>query len=168
MTWRRFCAGFIRIYGLPTIRRAAIDGHAVIPLYILDDAAAGDWAMGGASRWWLHHSLASLLLILAGSRLILAKGPAEEIIPQLIAKTGAEAVYTHCRHEPWSKAQAERVENRLRAGQLRILMALLKSPGAVLSKTGTRLRVSTPFKRNLLAGAPPRPELAAPQHLPSP
>ena len=162
----------LRLADHPALDAAIADGHAVIPLYILDDAAAGDWAMGGASRWWLNHSLASLAdgLGKLGSRLVLAKGRAEEIIPQLMARTGAEAVYTHCRHEPWSKAQAARVETALQGrGQLKTFHGtLLKSPGEVLSKTGTRLRVFTPFKRNLLAGAPPRPELAAPQHIPSP
>jgi deoxyribodipyrimidine photo-lyase len=39
---------------------AALDtGAPVLPLYILDDAASEAWAPGGASRWWLHHSLAS-------------------------------------------------------------------------------------------------------------
>ena len=108
----------LRLADHPALDAAIADGHAVIPLYILDDTAAGDWAMGGASRWWLQSQSGqpcrrSRKL---GSRLVLAKGRAEEIIPQLMARTGAEAVYTHCRHEPWSKAQAARSKQRLRAG----------------------------------------------------
>ena len=34
-------------------------GRKILPVFVLDDAAAGDWAPGGAARWWLHHSLRS-------------------------------------------------------------------------------------------------------------
>ena len=162
----------LRLTDHPALDAAIADGHAVIPVYILDDAAAGAWAMGGASRWWLHHSLASLEADLSslGSGLVLAKGRAEDIIPSLMAETGAEAIYTHLRQEPWSKKQINRVETAL--GSSSVIKSfqgcLLKSPGDVLSKTGTRLRVFTPFKRNLLAGPPPRPELEKPISIPAP
>src|SRR3546814_17840621 len=39
---------------------AAVQEGPVIPLYVLDDQAPRQWKMGGASRWWLHHSLRSL------------------------------------------------------------------------------------------------------------
>ena len=39
---------------------AAVQAGPVIPLYILDDDTPRHWAMGGASRWWLHHSLLRL------------------------------------------------------------------------------------------------------------
>ena len=32
-------------------------GRPVIPVYICDDADAGEWSPGGASRGWLHGSL---------------------------------------------------------------------------------------------------------------
>ncbi|HQU12287.1 MAG TPA: deoxyribodipyrimidine photo-lyase, partial [Acidiphilium sp.] len=35
---------------------AAIEGGAVLAVFVLDPAAE----TGGASRWWLHHSLAAL------------------------------------------------------------------------------------------------------------
>src|SRR5690349_7381750 len=39
---------------------AALEGRRLLPVFVLDDAAAGAWAPGGATRWWLHHSLAAL------------------------------------------------------------------------------------------------------------
>ncbi len=36
---------------------AAAAAGPVIFLYVLDDETPGDWAWGGASRWWLHKSL---------------------------------------------------------------------------------------------------------------
>ena len=39
---------------------ALASGHPALPVYVLDDVSPGRWRLGGASRWWLHHSLASL------------------------------------------------------------------------------------------------------------
>ena len=49
---------------------AAARSGPVIPVYILDDETPKHRIMGGASRWWLNHSLASLdaNLRAAGSR----------------------------------------------------------------------------------------------------
>lgn len=162
----------LRLADHPALDQACADGHAVIPVYILDDEAAGEWAPGGASRWWLHHSLKSLAADLEamGTRLVLARGRAEVILPWLMAETAATMIYTHHRREPWSAAQMQRLAAALEGrGTIRSFEGcLLKTPGEVLSKTGTRLRVFTPFKRNLLAGPPPRPALPKPAAIPAP
>ena len=36
---------------------AACQANRVIPIYILDDSNPGRYAMGAASRWWLHLAL---------------------------------------------------------------------------------------------------------------
>ena len=48
----------------------------VLPVFVLDDEAAGEWAPGGASRWWLHHSLTSLAQAFEkrGATLVLRRG----------------------------------------------------------------------------------------------
>ena len=38
----------------------AVESGSVLPIYILDDANSGEFSMGAASRWWLHHSLKKL------------------------------------------------------------------------------------------------------------
>ena len=43
----------------PALRAAAEDGAAVA-LYVLDEESPGIRPLGGASRWWLHHSLLAL------------------------------------------------------------------------------------------------------------
>ena len=156
----------LRLADHPALDSALATGHAVVPVYILDDEAAGDRAPGGASRWWLHHSLASLTRDLdsLGSRLVLRRGRAEEELLRLVDEAGAGAVYTHHRHEPWARRQMERVEAALagKAAVHRFHGTTLKPPGSVLSKTGTRMKVFTPFRRNLLGGEPPRPEVPRP------
>lgn len=56
---------------------AAGTGQPVVPFFVLDEEA-GDTALGGASRWWLHGSLEALAESLAekGSRLVPRSGPA--------------------------------------------------------------------------------------------
>ena len=58
---------------------AATAAGPVIPVFILDDDTPKHRRMGAASRWWLHHSLASLDASLRekGSRLILRRGDSE-------------------------------------------------------------------------------------------
>jgi deoxyribodipyrimidine photo-lyase len=51
----------LRLTDNPALTAAANTGYPVLPVYLLDDASAGDWEMGGASRWWLHQSLESSL-----------------------------------------------------------------------------------------------------------
>jgi deoxyribodipyrimidine photo-lyase len=50
----------LRLADHPALSAAAETGAAILPLYILDDATPGRFRVGGASRWWLHESLAAL------------------------------------------------------------------------------------------------------------
>ena len=59
----------------PSLSAAAAKG-AVLPVYILDDVNAGDHRIGGASRWWLHHSLTALNQALDGKLIVLSGNPA--------------------------------------------------------------------------------------------
>src|ERR1043165_1149026 len=58
---------------------ASASGAALIPVFIWAPHEEGAWPPGGASRWWLHHSLEALdkALRKAGSRLILRVADAE-------------------------------------------------------------------------------------------
>ena len=50
----------LRLSDNPALTAAAKGGRALVPLFILDDEDADEWAIGGASRWWLHHALEAL------------------------------------------------------------------------------------------------------------
>jgi deoxyribodipyrimidine photo-lyase len=82
---------------------AAAKAGPVIPVYVLDDETPKHRKMGGASRWWLHHSLTSLARDLErlGSRLILRRGVAADVIAAIAAETGASAVNAIHHHEAW-------------------------------------------------------------------
>ncbi|MBA4047644.1 MAG: deoxyribodipyrimidine photolyase, partial [Sphingomonas sp.] len=82
---------------------AAIAEGPVVPVYILDDETPKHRRMGGASRWWLHHSLVSLArdLEAVGSRLILRRGRCEEVLAALAAEVGARRIHALRHYEPW-------------------------------------------------------------------
>ena len=69
----------LRMADNPALYSAAQQGP-VVAVYVLDDEAAGDHKYGGASRWWLHHSLESLSKSFGArnSRIVLRRGDAVE------------------------------------------------------------------------------------------
>jgi deoxyribodipyrimidine photo-lyase len=78
----------LRLADNPALQAAAATGAPVLPVYILDDDAPGAWKPGGASRWWLHHSLSSLAhdIEQLGGRLIVQQGPAQSCLDAIIEK----------------------------------------------------------------------------------
>jgi deoxyribodipyrimidine photo-lyase len=146
---------------------AVASGRPVAVVYVRDDATPGAWAAGGASRWWLHHSLASLDsdLRARGARLILRSGKFAEVIPALAAELGAEAVHAGMPTEPWSRAAYRAVKAAL-GGRLRVhLTTLAFHPDAVRTQAGTPYGVYTPFSRACLAQGLPPPPTAAPARI---
>ena len=84
----------LRLHDHPALIAAAHAGP-VIPVYVLDDDAPGKWTMGGAQRWWLHHTLDAFGKSLAdkGSKLVLRRGDAVQVLKALMEETGAEQIY---------------------------------------------------------------------------
>lgn len=145
---------------------AALDDGPVLPVFVLDDAAPGRWAMGGASRWWLHHSLASLDTDLRarGSRLILLRGDAVTLIADLAAATSARSVHAIHHYEPWARRQESELARRL---ALTLHHGLtLAPPARMTTKTGGAFKVFTPFWQALQQMMPPLPPRPAPDRIP--
>ncbi len=149
---------------------AAAEGRPVLPVYLLDDEAAGRWAPGGAARWWLRGRLDSLGASLAalGAPLLLLRGRAEALIPRIAAEIGASEVLADRLYEPWARERDRRVEAQLAADgrQLRLVTStLLREPTEVTSGSGRPYAVYAPFARNLAAAGDPAPPLPAPGRL---
>ena len=143
----------LRTYDLPGLSAALATGQPVIACYILDDITPGDWIMGGASRWWLHHSLTSLAKDVSrlGGQLILRQGEPLHALTGLIQETGADAVYCTRQYEPW----ASQLENLLFESLdergitfKRYPGSLLFEPGRVMNKSNLPFKVFTPFWRH--------------------
>ena len=154
---------------------AVASGRAVLPLYILEPGESGP--LGEAQAWWLHHSLAALSddLKRLGAPLILRRGEAIDIVPRLVERTGASAVYWNRRYDPAGAEIDTALEAALREKSIEtesFAGALLHEPSKVRTKTGGPYRVYTPFWRALeAAGEPEEPieaprSITAPKHLP--
>lgn len=141
---------------------AAAQAGPVIPVYVLDDETPRHRRMGGASRWWLHHSLERLDADLRarGLRLILRRGKVEDVLVALVAETGANAVHALHHYEPWWR-NAERAVGRLVPLQLHHGNTLVPA-GSVLTGSGTPFKIYTPFWRALSERMPPAPPLPVP------
>ncbi len=154
----------LRLDDNPALLAACAAADRVVPVFLLDDEAAGTWKMGGASRWWLHHSLASLAhdLRARGANLILRQGNAETIIVELAAEAGAAEIHTARSLEPWARGLDIRVATALRPTGIafhRHLSAQLFAPETIKTKTGGPYTVYTPFSRACLERdvSPPLP-----------
>jgi len=154
----------LRIVDNPALFNAAQSGP-VIAVYVLDDEAAGHHAYGGASRWWLHHSLASLAkgLEALGSKLVLRKGDAVEHLAAIADELGASAIHANRHYEPWWRKAQSKLKEQL---DLRLYDAnYLMPPGSVLNGSGNPYKIYTPFSKATLALLPPRDLLPAPDRL---
>ncbi len=159
----------LRLADNPALHAAASTGAPILPVFILDDDAAGDWRPGSASRWWLRKSLGSLDRSL-GDTLRLLYGDAGRIIPQLVADTGAAGVYWNRCVEPWRVERDDDIKSRLLAGDIEVHTfngSYVYDPAEIRKKDGTPYRVFTPFYRNgcLENGPEPRAPLPAPADL---
>jgi deoxyribodipyrimidine photo-lyase len=137
----------------------------VLPVYILDDANAGEWRAGAASRWWLHQSLAALDRSLDG-HLHFFSGKADEVLAALALNLDAAGIYWNRCYEPWRIERDRRLKKRLLEDGRTVESfngALLFEPQVVMKDDGTPYRVFTPFYRKgcLKSAPPPRRPLDA-------
>ncbi len=163
----------LRLADNPALRAALDAGAPIIPLYVDSREEEGEWAPGGAARWWLHQSLGTLSTELArrGSRLVIRSGPALPVLRELCRECGADSVYWNRRYEPLVRARDALVKEALRAQGLVAESrngALLVEPWQIATQSGGPYRVYTPFRRNVLAALAPPVPLAAPAALPAP
>lgn len=157
----------LRLADNPALTQAAKQG-SVLPVYILDDQAAGAWSVGAAGRCWLHYSLQSLNNNLE-NRLQLFRGDADQILPELAQQHQIRTVYWNQCYEPWRLQQDREIANRLREMGVEVEIAnasLLWNPGDLLKADGTAYKVFTPFYRNGCLAAPqPRRPLPRPERI---
>jgi len=139
----------LRLTDQAAVRAAAAAGP-VLAVFVLDEESVRP--MGGASRWWLHHSLRRLNDALGG-RLLLLRGRSDKILNGLMESSCAAAI--HALHQPepgWDGVERRIPRLRLHHG------SSLIPPGLLQTQAGTGFRVFTPYWRAHCAfGAPPLP-----------
>jgi deoxyribodipyrimidine photo-lyase len=154
----------LRLHDQAALVAAAAEG-AVIPVYVLDDETPGPWAIGGAQRWWLHHSLAALdkALRAAGSRLVLRRGRAEAVLTELAEAEGAP-IHAIRHAEPWWAKVERQLGDRLTLHDGNQLVPL----DSLRTGSGSAFKVYSAFWRALSAQMPPPPACPAPKHIEAP
>ncbi len=154
----------LRLTDLPGLQAAIKTGRPVIPCYILDDDSPGEWKLGAASRWWLHHSLAALSADIGamGGRLLFKEGPTQAMLTELLAETGATAVYCSRSYEPWASALEAQLHAHFEREAIEIKRFrgnLLFEPTEIQNKSGLPFKVFTPFWKHCLTQPAPHTSL---------
>ncbi len=158
----------LRLGDHPALCAAAEGGRPVVPVFIHDETVA---ALGAAARWRLGQGVGVFAgaLEAAGSRLILRRGPALDVLRGLAAETGAAAVHWTRGYDREAMAQGRAVKAGLRAAGVEARSfpgATVFEPWEVETAAGGRYKVFTPFWRAVrgrdVAPALPPPEALAP------
>jgi len=152
----------LRIGDNRALYTASQSGKPVIPVFVWDEQTSRNGRpIGGARRWWLHHSLTSLAASLeeCEANLILKRGKTETVVDALIKDTGADMVLWNRRYDP----PGLEIDTGLKAELSRRGIAaesfeghLLHEPYRLKTGAGGYYRVYTPFWHALTAGPEPR------------
>ena len=161
----------LRLADQPALYAAAQSGP-VIPVFVLDDEAARSHAYGGASRWWLHHSLESIANGLGSrhSQIVLRSGDAVEQLCEIARECGAGAVHAIRHYEPWWRKAQGKLGELLPDGCELCLHDgnYLMPPGVVTTGSGDPYKIYTPFSKAMIERFPPRDCLPEPETIHSP
>lgn len=157
----------LRLDDNPALGAALATDTPIIPVYVLDEASHGAWALGGASRWWLHHSLLALSesLRMRGASLLLRRGDSARVVESLAIQLNVSEILTTESVTPSDRYIDARIIKSLGANRVRRMpSSLLFDPARVRTRSGAPFQVFTPFaracheldQRGFLASAPER------------
>ncbi|MDX1710006.1 MAG: deoxyribodipyrimidine photo-lyase [Rhodovibrionaceae bacterium] len=164
----------LRLSDNPALSQAVESGAPVIPVYVLDEETprteSGDWRLGGAQRWWLHHSLERLEESLRdkGAGLVLRSGPADEVIPALVQETQSQAVFWNRCYEPFAVTRDRAIKSALDEAGVAVHSFganLIHEPWTLQTKAGEPFKVFTPFYKAALAKGEPAEPLSPPKRI---
>jgi deoxyribodipyrimidine photo-lyase len=151
----------LRLQDNPALFNAAIYGE-ILPVYILDDINSGEYFMGAASRWWLHHSLVSLNNSLQGN-LLTYRGDPITILLEIAKTNSISAIYWNRCYEPWQIKRDIQIKQILEERNIIVNTYnsnLLWEPWEVLKQDKTPYKVFTPYyRKGCLNGKSPRTPL---------
>ncbi|MBY0450111.1 MAG: DNA photolyase family protein [Cyanobacteria bacterium] len=143
-------------HALSQAAQAAIESNKpLIAAYILDPDIE---PLGGASRWWLHHSLKQLEKRIADldGKLFFMKGPIQACFDTLISKNSLHTVSFNQRPEPRYAAAQQDIANSLRKRGIPVIEGppnLMLPLEGFLNKQGQTFQVFTPFWKAALASS---------------
>ncbi|MCB0416072.1 MAG: deoxyribodipyrimidine photo-lyase [Bdellovibrionaceae bacterium] len=138
----------LRLADNPALSEAARAGAKVVCVYILSPEAP--WAMGGASKAWLHASLSALAKELSdrGVKLFCGIGDPVRLLQKISEKVKASAVYWNRSYEPYGIELGNKVKTTLRDKGIECHSFsgnLLLEPWQLKNGSGEPYRVFTPY-----------------------
>jgi len=141
----------LRIADNPALHLAVETNAPIIPVFILDDQAAGDWQYGAAQRVLLHEALHDLSMQLkkCGATLILRQGDTTRILRELISETNASEIFWNRRYEEWAIAQDTDVKQHIGIPVQSFNGKLLAEPWEIKTGQKTPYKVFTPYWRSM-------------------
>ncbi|MBV1696688.1 MAG: deoxyribodipyrimidine photo-lyase, partial [Hyphomicrobiales bacterium] len=152
----------LRLADNPALAYAAARGR-VVPVYVLDETPPPDGRpIGGASRWWLHHSLEVLECSLGG--LVRLRGAPRDVLPALAKEVDATAIAWNRCYEPYAVARDTALKADLSTQGIAAASfngSLLFEPWEIETGSGGPFKVYSPFWRACLK-MPVAAPLAAP------
>ena len=142
----------LRLSDNPAWAEACRHHDRVIPIYILDETTS---PLGGAQRWWLHHSLASLDkgLQALGLSLCCRRGTALDVLNQLVRDYPVDAIYWNRCYEPVAIERDTVIKKFFQNAGVRVVSTngrLLHEPWQLTNTTGHCFKVFTPYWRACL------------------
>lgn len=145
----------LRLNHNPALNWALQQDKPIIAVYIYSPEEDAIWTEGGASRWWLHHSLEKLSadLLKLNIKLHFFKDNSVKLISELATHNQVSKIVWTNRHEPHRIQYENQIESELLNKDIevkRINSGLINRPDKFLTASkNTPYRVFTPFYRKL-------------------
>jgi deoxyribodipyrimidine photo-lyase len=141
----------LRLSDHAALSAACALGGPVIPVFIHDDSVA---SLGAAPKWRLGLGVEHLdqTLRKQGSQLTLRSGPAEMVLSELLAETGATSVMWSRLYDPQATQRDSAIKAVLKADGIDARSFgghLIFEPWTTETKTGGYYKVFTPFWNNV-------------------
>ena len=147
----------LRVADNPALSAAISRGGKVAALYI-HEQSANVRQPGGASRWWLHHSLNALARSLAelGIPIAVRTGNSHAVLIEMLVETRADAVFWNRRYAPGERAVDEEIKHALEEHGIAVqsfASNVLVEPWDIRTGQGRPYSVYGPFLKALTARA---------------
>ena len=142
------------------VEHAKATGGRLVIVYVLDEVSDGIRPLGGAVKWWLHHSLEKLSARIArlGGTLILKRGAAFDHLRTLIRDVDATGVFWNRRYGGAERTLDAEIKSYASAAGLEaqsFQANLMHEPWTVRTGGGTPYTVFTPFWKSCLNSPEP-------------
>jgi deoxyribodipyrimidine photo-lyase len=160
----------LRIADNRALLAAAASERPVIAAFVLDEESPDTRPIGGARRWWLHHSLLALAASLSklGIELCLRRGEMAKVASDIARESDAEFIFWNRRYDPPAIEADKKMKSALEEIGVRCESFeghLLHEPWRIKTGSGNHYRVYSPFWRAFVEAGEPREPLPAPKSL---